>query len=120
MKKRKIPKYYKIKSKNISSDALKFSKNSSELWISSATTIMLRTQKFALNTQKKGRQSNEEARRMVNEKMDAMLEAQTAWMNLVINPFVGCNTWRSGLKLMAPFHKRAKANARRLSTRKKK
>ena len=106
--------------KNSAVDAWRFAVMSIELLSSALITIMLRTWEQAVSRPTQSRQLNTERKRMIDEKIHAAMEANIAWMRLTISPFLGgFNFWISGRKLMTPFHRRAKANASRLTRRKK-
>lgn len=105
---------------NSSVDVWRFAVMSGELWSSALMTIMLRTWEEAVSWPTQSERLNTERKRMMDEKIYATMEANAAWMALAFTPWLGgFNFWIAGRKLMTPFHRRAKANASRLTCRKK-
>lgn len=105
--------------RNSAIDAWRYAVMFNELWASALITIMLRTWEQAVGWPRQSRQLKTERKRMIDEKIYAAMEAHAAWMRLAFSPWPGgFDFWISGRKIMTPFHRRAKANARRLSHRK--
>ena len=53
---------------------------------------------------------------MIVEKIAAVMEVTAAWQRTAFGAWSGAfNPWRSGLKVLAPLHRKATANARRLT-----
>jgi hypothetical protein len=100
-------------------DAWRFGQMVTELWTGAVTTIVRRNLNWAVNWNHPKRRVTAEERRMVAEKIAAAMEVYTAWLRLAFSMFSGeFNPWRSGRKLLAPLHRKATANARRLARRK--
>jgi hypothetical protein len=111
---------FSLQSKKSGTDAWLFGKMAFELWSTAFTTIVMRYGEFVFGWPAHSRRLNTEGKRMVNEKIHAGMEAYTACMYLALSPyFFAVNPWRAGRSFMAPFHRRARANARRLTHQKK-
>jgi hypothetical protein len=101
-------------------DAWRFGMMGAELWASATTTIMLRSSSLFFYWHNPNRRSTAEMKRMVDEKIAAVMEVNAAWLRLAFGIWSGgVNPWRSSRKLLAPVHHKAKANARRLARRKR-
>jgi hypothetical protein len=99
-------------------DAWGFGKMVTELWAGAVTTIVLRNLNWSVNWHHPKRRVTAEDRRMVIEKIAAAMEIHAAWLRLALGFLSGeFNPWRSGRKLLAPLHRKATANARRLARR---
>ena len=103
-------------SENSAMDAWRFSAMVFELWTTAFTTISMRYWGYTTGWPENSRKLNAEGIRMVDEKIDANIEYFTTWMQLASNPLVGIEKpWRAGQALIAPYHQRTRANARRLT-----
>jgi hypothetical protein len=61
-----------------------------------------------------------EGKRMIDEKIKAAMEVNAVWMRMAFGMWSGSlDPWRSGQKILAPLHRKATANARRLTRRKR-
>lgn len=100
-------------------DALRLGLMALELGTAAATTIMLRNWHWVVTWPNSDRNSTAEGNRMVVEKLAAAVEVSAAWQRMFLGSWSGVlNPWRSGQKILAPLHRKATANARRLARRK--
>jgi len=105
--------------KNPAIDAWRLSMMAVELGTAAVTTIMLRNWYWALNWSNPDRRLNAEGNRMVAEKITAAMEVTAALQRAAFGAWSGTfNPWRSGRKILIPLHRKATANARRLTRRK--
>ena len=101
-------------------DAWRFGVMAFELWTNAHTTISMRYWGYSVGWLADSRKLNAEGKLMVDEKIDANMESFTTLMQLASNPYVGIEKpWRAGQALMAPYHQKTRANARRLTHQKK-
>lgn len=109
----------KINSPFGSEDALRLGMMGIELWMTSGTTIMLRSWSWAKHWPYSNLQIRSENRRMINEKFTAGLEVNAQWCRAALEMWTGTyNPWLTGQRLLAPLNRKTKANARRLSLHK--
>jgi len=89
----------------------------SELWMTSAYTMMNRTNWLA-GADPGQRAVQQEWQRLWGEKvaagLEVAMEVQRAGYDLWLGQF---NPWRSGRRVLRPLHRRTVANARRLARR---
>ena len=91
-----------------------------ELGTAAVTTIMLRNWYWAIKGSNPDRRLKAEGNRMIAEKVAAAMEVTAAWQRAAFGAWSGAfNPWRSGRKVLTPLHRKATANARRLTRRKK-
>jgi hypothetical protein len=89
-----------------------------ELGTAATTTILLRNWNWAVKWPNPDRRLNAEGNRMIVEKIAAVMEVTAAWQRAAFGAWSGAfNPWRSGRKVLAPLHRKATANARRLTRR---
>ncbi len=101
-------------------DAVRLGLMAFELGTAAATTIMLRNWLWMAKWPNGDQGSSVEGRRMVFEKLAAAIEVGAAWQQLALASWSGVfNPWRSGQKILAPLHRKARSNARRLAHRKR-
>jgi hypothetical protein len=79
-----------------------------QLGIEAQTVVALRMMRLAVG----GAHAQDEAQRMVTEKIDALAEAQTAVLNAMMS---GDKDHVIAAKVLGAFKKRVRANRRRLS-----
>ncbi len=90
-----------------------------ELGTAAATTIMLRHWNWTVKWPYPDRRLRAEGNRMIAEKVEAAMEVTAAWQRAAFGAWSGAfNPWRSGRKVLSPLHRKATANARRLTRRK--
>ncbi|MGA9263149.1 MAG: hypothetical protein WBV95_14335 [Desulfobacterales bacterium] len=105
--------------KNPVADAWRLGMMAVELGTAAATTIMLRNWNWAVKWPNPDRRLNAEGNRMIVEKITAAMEVTAAWQLAAFGAWSGAfNPWRSGRKVLTPLHRKATANARRLTRRK--
>ena len=105
--------------KNSAVDAWRLSMMAVELGTAAVTTIMLRNWSWAVNWPNPDRRLKAEGERMITEKITAAMEVTAALQRAAFGVWFGpFNPWRSGRKILIPLHRKATANARRLTRRK--
>ena len=105
--------------KNPALDAWRLSMMAVELGTAAVTTIILRNWYWAVNWPNPDRRLNAEGKRMIAEKITATMEVTAALQRAAFGAWSGTfNPWRSGRKILIPLHRKATANARRLTRRK--
>ncbi len=110
---------YVSSGKNSTIDAWRLGMMAVELWAAAVTTIMLRNRDWAANWPNTDQHSSAEGKRMIDEKISAAAEVNSAWLRAAFGIWSGpFDPWRSGRKILAPLHRKATANARRLTRRK--
>jgi hypothetical protein len=104
---------------NLAVDAWRLGMMAVELGAAAATTITLRNWNWAVKWPNPDRRLNAEGNRMIVEKVAAGMEVAEAWQRAALRAWSGAfNPWRSGRKVLTPLHRKATANARRLTRRK--
>jgi hypothetical protein len=104
--------------KNPTLDVWRLGMMAVELGTAAATTIMLRNWNWAVKWPNPDRRLNAEGNRMIVEKIAAAMEVTVALQRAAFGVWSGAfNPWRSGRKVLAPLHRKATANARRLTRR---
>jgi hypothetical protein len=89
-----------------------------ELGTAAVTTIVLRNWNWAGKWPYPDRHLKTEGNRMIVEKIAAAMEVTAEWQRAAFGAWSGAfNPWRSGRKVLAPLHRKATANARRLTRR---
>jgi len=103
---------------NLVPDAWRLSMMAVELGTAATTTILLRNWNWAVKWPNPDRRLNAEGNRMIVEKIAAAIEITAEWQRAAFSAWSGAfNPWRSGRKVLAPLHRKATANARRLTRR---
>ena len=106
--------------KNPTIDAWRLGMMAVELGTAAVTTIMLRNWNWAVKWPNPDRRLNAEGNRMIVEKIAAAMEVTAAWQLAAFGALSGTfNPWRSSRKVLTPLHRKATANARRLTRRRK-